>query len=134
MPRGTCLCGSRGFARGWAQPHEAGTEPSPALRSASQVGTPPPAPANKQQRAACSAAEQLLPTNTQGATAGRYAQLSSDGATGEVTRDRQSGSEAGPSADSVTPEGLSQLNAQLWFLKKESIQLVNLRAVYRPWG
>lgn len=96
MPRGTRLCGSRGCARGWAQPHEAGTEPSPALGSASQVGTPPPAPANKQRRAAYSAAEQLLPTNTQGATAGRYAQLSSDGATGEVTRDRQSGSRLGP--------------------------------------
>lgn len=31
------------------------------------------------------------------------------------------------------PEGLSQSYAQLWFLNQEPIQLVNPRAVYRPW-
>lgn len=52
-------------------PREAGTELTPTLRSASSGGLPSPAPANKQQRAACSAAEQLLPMNTQVAATGR---------------------------------------------------------------
>lgn len=73
MPQGTRLCGNSRCARGWAQPHGGGdrAEPSPEISLAG--GTPPPAPANKQRRAACSVAEQLLPTNTQVATVGRRA-------------------------------------------------------------
>lgn len=61
-------------AQGWAQPHGGGDRADSA-GICLIAGATAPSPANKQLRAACSAAEQLLPMNTQVAAAGRAPSL-----------------------------------------------------------